>query len=55
MTPAPGNWTFIVAAYATAWVGVAGYWLFVHRAVRRARKRYEDSLAAAARAEGRAR
>ena len=47
-----GNWTFITAAYAAAWVGVVGYWIFVHRAVRRARKRYEQSVGAAARAEG---
>jgi hypothetical protein len=50
-----GNWAFITAAYVAAWVGVVGYWVFVHRAVRRARKRYERSVAAPARAEGGAR
>jgi hypothetical protein len=48
------NWTFIIAAYTVAWVGVVGYWVFVHGAVRRARRRYEQALAAAARAEGKA-
>lgn len=49
------NWTFVIAAYSAAWIGVVGYWVFVHRAVRRARERYELSIAAAARAEGKAR
>ena len=44
------NWNFIVAAYTAAWIAVIGYWLFVHRAVRLARARYEQAVAAAARA-----
>jgi CcmD family protein len=47
-----GNWAFITAAYMAAWIGVVGYWIFVHRALRRARKRYEQSVAAPVRAEG---
>ena len=48
----PSNWTFVIAAYTVAWVAVAGYWIFVHGALRAARERYEQALAAAARAEG---
>jgi hypothetical protein len=48
------NWNFIIAAYTAAWIAVIGYWIFVHRAVRLARARYEQAVAAAARAEGRA-
>ncbi|MGH7656573.1 MAG: hypothetical protein ACREN6_18135 [Gemmatimonadaceae bacterium] len=39
------NWDFVIAAYTAAWVAVIGYWLFVHRAVRHARARYEAALA----------
>jgi hypothetical protein len=51
MSPA-SNWTFITAAYAAAWIAVAGYWLFVHRAVRRARALYDRAIGAAAESEG---
>jgi hypothetical protein len=46
------NWTFIGAAYAAAWIAVAGYWIFVHRAVRQARARYDQEIGAAAESEG---
>jgi hypothetical protein len=49
MTMPADNWNFIVAAYAAAWIAVIGYWIFVHRAVRLARARYERAVAAAAR------
>ncbi|MFI5232754.1 MAG: hypothetical protein ACHQSE_09605 [Gemmatimonadales bacterium] len=51
MTPA-SNWTFITAAYGAAWVAVAGYWFFVHRAVRRARAQYDQAIGVAAESEG---
>jgi hypothetical protein len=53
MTMASNNWAFIISAYVAAWLVVAGYWMFVHGALRRARARYEQSFAEAARAEGR--
>jgi predicted permease len=46
------NWIFIIAAYTAAWIAVIGYWIFVHRAVRHARARYEQAIAMAARAGG---
>ena len=52
MIPNTGNWNFIIAAYAAAWIAVIGYWVFVHRALRRARAHYEEAAASAARAEG---
>jgi CcmD family protein len=52
MLPATNNWSFITAAYAVAWIGLAGYWVFLHRTVRRARVRYEQAVAAAPRARG---
>jgi hypothetical protein len=48
------NWNFIIAAYAAAWIAVIGYWIFVHRAVRLARARYEQAVASAGRAGGKA-
>ena len=42
------NWDTVIAAYAVAWAAIVGYWVFVHRAVRRARERYEQVLAAPA-------
>lgn len=38
------NWNFVIAAYAVAWTAVVSYWVFVHRAVRRARARYEQAI-----------
>ncbi len=52
MPPTVNNWNFIVAAYAIAWVTLGGYWLFVHRALRQARERYEQAIDAAAKSEG---
>ena len=52
MIPNTGNWTFIISAYAAAWIAVIGYWVFVHRAVRRARARYDQAVTALARAQG---
>ena len=46
------NWNFIVAAYVLAWAAVVGYWVFVHRAVTRARARYEQAVSAAERTNG---
>jgi hypothetical protein len=43
MTMASSNWNFVIAAYAAAWLAVIGYWVFVHRAVRQARARYEQA------------
>ena len=37
------DWAFVIAAYSAAWIAVGGYWLFVHRAVKRARARHERS------------
>ena len=37
------NWLFVIAAYAVAWCVVISYWVFVHRAARRARARYEQA------------
>jgi hypothetical protein len=54
MVPATSNWTFITAAYAVAWIGLAGYWIFVERSVRRSRARYEQAVATPVRAPGRA-
>lgn len=47
------NWMFIAAAYSAAWIAVAGYWVFVHRAVRIARSRYEQALASSTPVQGR--
>ncbi len=52
---ASNNWTYIIAAYTVAWVGIVGYWAFVHRAVRMARDVYDRAVQAAARTEGTAR
>jgi hypothetical protein len=38
------NWHYIIAAYTAAWCGIAGYWVFVHRAVRHAREVYERAV-----------
>jgi hypothetical protein len=46
------NWTFIIAAYTVAWLGVIGYWIFVHRAVRQAREVYDRAIAAATKTAG---
>ncbi len=35
------NWKFISAAYGAAWIAIGGYWIFVHRALKKARARYE--------------
>jgi hypothetical protein len=52
MTMAANNWSFIIAAYAAAWLAVTGYWIFAHSTLRLARERYERALASAGRAEG---
>jgi hypothetical protein len=52
MLPATNNNAFITAAYTVAWIAVIGYWVFVHRAVRVSRARYEQAVAAAGRARG---
>ena len=44
---ATSNWYFVIAAYAAAWTAVVGYWIFVHRSVRRARERFERATSAA--------
>ena len=31
-----GEWPFVIAAYAVAWVGLMGYGIYVHRRARRA-------------------
>jgi hypothetical protein len=46
------NWTFIIAAYTVAWLGIAAYWIFVHRAIRRARDAYDRAIVAAAKTPG---
>jgi uncharacterized membrane protein (DUF485 family) len=46
------NWTFIIAAYTVAWLGIAGYWIFVHVAIRRAREEYDRAIAAAVKTAG---
>jgi hypothetical protein len=43
------NWRFVIAAYGAAWMAIGAYWLFVHRALRVARARYEQSQSAQAR------
>jgi hypothetical protein len=53
MIPTPNNWAFIISAYAAAWIAVIGYWVFVHRAVHRARARYEQAIASLARSRER--
>ena len=55
MPPTTNNWNFVIAAYAIAWVTLGAYWLFVHRAVRQARARYDQAMRAAAKSEGQAR
>ena len=39
------NWMFVAAAYAATWVLVLGYGLHVHRALRRARRAYDEATA----------
>jgi hypothetical protein len=39
------NWAFVSAAYAATWVMMLGYWVHVHRALRRARRSYEEATA----------
>jgi hypothetical protein len=46
------NWDFVIAAYTVAWVAVIGYWIFVHRAARVARERYDQAMAAAPSSRG---
>ena len=46
------NWDFVIAAYAVAWTAVIGYWVFVHRAARQARTRYEQAVAAGRSTQG---
>lgn len=55
MTMPTNNWAFIIAAYTVAWVGIVGYWVFVHRAVSRAREVYRRAAAAAAESPARSR
>jgi CcmD family protein len=42
MTPA-GNWTFVGVAYAAVWIAIGGYWLYVHRELKRSRARYQKA------------
>jgi hypothetical protein len=44
MTMMSSNWTFVTVAYATVWIAIGSYWLHVHRALKRARARYEQSV-----------
>jgi len=43
MTMMSSNWTFVTVAYAAVWIAIGSYWLHVHRALKRARVRYERS------------
>lgn len=42
--PFINNWNYVIAAYALTWVVLGGYWLYVHRTVRRARADYATAL-----------
>jgi hypothetical protein len=42
---AKDNWSFVIAAYAAAWIMMVGYWVHVHTALRRARRAYDDATA----------
>ena len=46
MIMADQNWAFVAAAYTAAWLVIAGYWLYVHRAVRRARRQFDEASGA---------
>ena len=35
------NWSFVIAAYSVSWMMLVGYAIYVHRALARARRRYE--------------
>ena len=37
------NWAFVSAAYAATWIMMVGYWVHVHRSLRRARREYEQA------------
>jgi hypothetical protein len=39
------NWTFVSAAYVATWVMMLGYWVHVHRTLRRARRSYDEATA----------
>ena len=41
MNTATQNWSFVIAAYVATWTFLIGYAVYVHRALRRARDRYE--------------
>jgi CcmD family protein len=38
------NWNFVFAAYSVSWVMLLGYAIHVHRALARARRRYEAAV-----------
>jgi CcmD family protein len=44
MTPGVGNWNYIIAAFAIAWIGIGGYWLHASGRLRRVRAEYERAV-----------
>jgi hypothetical protein len=44
MNAANQNWSFVIAAYSISWVMLLGYAIHVHRALARARHRYEAAV-----------
>ena len=40
------NWNFVAAAYGAAWVMCSGYWIYLHRLLKEARRGAEQAVAA---------
>ena len=41
-----GNWMFVIAAYSVTWIVVLGYFVRLHRGLRRAQSAYDAAMAA---------
>jgi hypothetical protein len=40
------NWDFVAAAYGASWVMFIGYWVYLHRLLKHARRSAEQAIAA---------
>ncbi len=39
------NWNFVVAAYGATWIMFIGYWIYLHRLLRQARRAAGQAIA----------
>lgn len=42
---ANSNWSFVIAAYTVTWIVILGYAVRVHRALARARREHDATIA----------